>query len=274
MIKNGHLGGVIDASTADTIRGLDGHADRPDPGGLAARRDVREPPRPAARAAEGERTTCPEQVRGLPHARHRRRRRRPRGVLRLEPRRRHQGRSTSASTATAPRSTTWSTRPARSIMQCTEAIDGDGKPRFVDGISVELNFETVADQEASSRRRDVMPLAARVGVAAPARAARARRRRARGPAGGRRRDAAAAARRPAAYVARIARGEGARPSRARRASGCSPPTRRSRSTARSSARPATPPRRPRCCAAVRAHAPGDHRVRRASATARDARDAW
>lgn len=25
---------------------------------------------------------------------------------------------------------------------CTEAVDGDGKPRFVDGISVELNFET------------------------------------------------------------------------------------------------------------------------------------
>jgi len=26
--------------------------------------------------------------------------------------------------------------------QCTEAVDSHGKPRFVDGISVELNFTT------------------------------------------------------------------------------------------------------------------------------------
>ena len=90
-LKNGHLGGVIDAKTADTIRGLDRRADRPAPRELAARRDVREPPRSAAGAAEGE-GRGHRQVHRLPHAGHRRRRRRPRGVLRLGSERRDQGR--------------------------------------------------------------------------------------------------------------------------------------------------------------------------------------
>ena len=194
-------------------------------------RSFAEHPRPAARAAEGERQHARRSIRTAA---------RPtstsmamasrRSATRCgeQDQRPEEGRRP-ASTATAPRSLTAcstvsvpSMRPRapRRSTQC-------GKPRFVDGISVELNFATTRVKSLQpapcDRDRDVVtgPLILAVGVAAPPRDARARRRRDRGGPGGHRRDAAS--RRAAGRVRRAdrrrqgARGRApTRPPRARR----------------------------------------------------------
>ena len=118
-------------------------ADRPDAEPVAARRDVREHPRRPARAAEVQEHRRAEEVRRLQDARHRRRRRRPRSVLPF-------GSSTTLTKKVADvcidgdGTEVHSTYDAMGniIDHCAQALDSHGKPRFVDGISVELNFAT------------------------------------------------------------------------------------------------------------------------------------
>jgi hypothetical protein len=110
-IKNGHLGGVIDAKTADTIRGLEvkqigltketRSSTRSSPTSSARSWRCRRRARPTSTRTAGPRTSTSTATAS-------RRSATPRSTPTSTPRR-----STSASTATAPRSRTRSTPPAR-----------------------------------------------------------------------------------------------------------------------------------------------------------------